>query len=406
MVPQAHPSTGALTRAAQDEDLERAAHLSRTNPSSLTVSLSNREGRSSLDKYSPDQPRVPAGHSDGGQWTSGGASAPTSPQTSPHLISGRSGASDAAPGSIIVDARGGATRGPIESLLAPSVRAGAADAIEDYGAAAMAGAGGPVSAAAAAAAAVVLPSSMGGGPVSGEIPGRSDLSYTWIPDQGLFILSRQIEGKETAVLAAQLAPGGVYVDAAGDAIAHVVGGKLVFDPQTVIRAANGKDGADDGPERQPEPQADSAGGGGRTVDLTDKECGGHVIEKHVAKTDTYLLNRLKSGVGIVRPGDTVASSSSFSSLEAATKLVNSTLSQNQASVDAVASGMIMSKTLNAQFNTLTGRSYSVRVSRQPPYLPRGGAPELRTPYGVRVVIVHDPNCRGGFRIVTAFPIVF
>ncbi len=162
-------------------------------------------------------------------------------QTSPHLISGRSVAmddndkrasKDDPPRSIIVDARGGATRGPIESLLAPSVGAGAADAIEDYGAAAMAGAGGPVSAAAAAAAAaVVLPSGMGGGPVSGEIPGRSDLSYTWIPDQGLFILSRQIEGKETAVLAAQLAPGGVYVDAAGDAIAHVVGGKLVFDPQ-------------------------------------------------------------------------------------------------------------------------------------------------------------------------------
>jgi hypothetical protein len=44
-----------------------------------------------LKKYSPDQPRVPAGNHDGGQWTSGSKAGADAPSTSPSLGDAKSG---------------------------------------------------------------------------------------------------------------------------------------------------------------------------------------------------------------------------------------------------------------------------------------------------------------------------
>jgi hypothetical protein len=49
------------------------------------------ELRSELKKYSPDQPRVPAGNSDGGRWTSGSKAGADAPSTSPSSSDAKSG---------------------------------------------------------------------------------------------------------------------------------------------------------------------------------------------------------------------------------------------------------------------------------------------------------------------------
>jgi hypothetical protein len=50
--------------------------------------------------YSPDQPRVPAGNSDGGQWTSADGSPDTANSAEPHLMAGGRSAADLSPSKV------------------------------------------------------------------------------------------------------------------------------------------------------------------------------------------------------------------------------------------------------------------------------------------------------------------
>lgn len=97
-------------------------------------------------------------------------------------------------------------------------------------------------------------------------------------------------------------------------------------------------------------------------------------------------------------GDTFEgfSAGSFSSLEAANKLVNSTIGQNQARVDRVASGTVQYDAIEQPFESPTGYEGYIRSTYS--------QAELRDTYGVKVVISHDPNSSRGYRIVTAFPV--
>jgi hypothetical protein len=86
---------------------------------------------------------------------------------------------------------------------------------------------------------------------------------------------------------------------------------------------------------------------------------------------------------------------SFSSLQSANKLVNSTLSQNPGMVDQVATGRLSATTVTARFGSATGYEAYGRTERSQPY--------LRDTYGVGVVIRHDPTADKGYHVVTAFP---
>ena len=124
--------------------------------------------------------------------------------------------------------------------------------------------------------------------------------------------------------------------------------------------------------------------------------GAHSIAEHVGKSDAYLLARV--GGGAWQVGNKIAfryRSGSFSSLDAANRLVNSTLALNRAVVLMVARGDQADAYIVAQFGSPTGREAFRSSELSQPY--------IRTTNWVGVYIVHDPRFPGGYRIQTAYP---
>jgi hypothetical protein len=137
------------------------------------------------------------------------------------------------------------------------------------------------------------------------------------------------------------------------------------------------------------------------VDLNEEDAvGGHTIPEHVAKSREYLIRRVENS-RIEFGGRQVWEDrvGSFPSLEAAQKLVNSTLSKNKAIVDLVAKGELgvdKPVPVDSFFESPTGyESYAPRFH---------SIPEIRNTYGVRVVLRHDPFRPRGFTIRSAFPV--
>ncbi|MBU3887459.1 phage portal protein [Methylosinus sp. KRF6] len=136
-----------------------------------------------------------------------------------------------------------------------------------------------------------------------------------------------------------------------------------------------------------------------SIDLRDEEAnGGHAISEHVGKSDEYLIRRLQSmrfQLGLI---DLAPRVGSFPSLDAAQKLVNSTIAQNQEIVDLVASGELgvtEAKRINGWFNSPTGKEAYVPSVR--------GRPEIRDTWGVAVALRHDVTSPRGYRVQSAFP---
>ena len=136
---------------------------------------------------------------------------------------------------------------------------------------------------------------------------------------------------------------------------------------------------------------------GYPVDLLEEELlGGHTISKHVGKTPEYLVDSIlrdRGQVGIVEYAR--KRWGSFPSLEAANKLVNSTLAQNQAIVDQVARGSLSRAFVTAQFDARTGLEAYAPSPRAQPY--------VRDTYGVGVEIRADRSSSRGFRVHSAYP---
>ncbi len=132
--------------------------------------------------------------------------------------------------------------------------------------------------------------------------------------------------------------------------------------------------------------------------LEEEERGGHAIKEHIGKSDSYLKARVeREALAIVERGDSFEGLGvgSFSSVASATKLINSTLSQNRDIVNQVATGNQPKAFISSSFNSITGQeAYLARYNAQP---------FMRNTYGVAVVIVHDANSPNGFRVQSAFP---
>jgi Bacterial CdiA-CT RNAse A domain len=138
---------------------------------------------------------------------------------------------------------------------------------------------------------------------------------------------------------------------------------------------------------------------GYPVDLReDERLGGHTISDHVGKSDAFLkLDVLDRARRIIEDGGDFRglAVSSFPSLDPATRLVNSTLSQNREMVDLVASGEARDASVWAEFASPTG--YQA-------YLPGPNSlPYMRDVYGVRAYIVWDPRSSRGYRVHSAYP---
>lgn len=137
---------------------------------------------------------------------------------------------------------------------------------------------------------------------------------------------------------------------------------------------------------------------GYPVDLHEEEKrGGHAISDHVGKSPEALLERVRREALIAdRFGSAdELRAGSFTSLEAANKLVNSTIASNGAKIALVVSGASPVEVLRQEFSSTTGYEAFARTERSQPY--------IRGTTGVSVVIVRDASSTKGYRIQSAFP---
>ena len=141
---------------------------------------------------------------------------------------------------------------------------------------------------------------------------------------------------------------------------------------------------------------------GYPIDIRDEETrGGHTIDRHVGKSEAYLKARISGSrtniarvfsIGRARAG-------SFPSLEAANKLVNSTIADNVPTVQAFTNAafpytlpvLYVFKT----FNTATGYEAYAPNDRV--------SPIMQTTYGVTVRLVRDAGNPKGYYVHSAWP---
>lgn len=141
---------------------------------------------------------------------------------------------------------------------------------------------------------------------------------------------------------------------------------------------------------------------GYPIDILEEDAlGGHTFERHVNKPDEYLKARiLGSRVNIpyiVSVGEKRAGS--FTSLEAANKLLNSTVAQNQEKIDAFVKGSFPLSLpfmyVYAEFSTPTGyEAYAPNDRSQP---------TMRATYGVTAHIVRSGQSDKGYYVFRAWP---
>jgi hypothetical protein len=135
-----------------------------------------------------------------------------------------------------------------------------------------------------------------------------------------------------------------------------------------------------------------------SVILEDEEArGGHVISKHVGKTDDDLAEVLRRNyyVGLTTYNFQDAEGS-FTDVRSANDFVNQTLNENQAIVDLVASGRSDEEMIEHRFGYPTGKeAHRANVDSEP---------YIRSTYAVRVIIRHDSHSERGYSVLTAFPI--
>ena len=146
-------------------------------------------------------------------------------------------------------------------------------------------------------------------------------------------------------------------------------------------------------------------GGNYGIDVTEEDkLGGHTFERHVGKNDEYLVARiLGNRVNIPFLGWEVGEkrAGSFSSLDAANKLVNATLSDpaNRESIESFARGDFLYSlpelNIYKQFKRPTGKEA---------YGPGGHKPEIRETYWVRVRLRRTDKTEKGYYVHSAFPL--
>lgn len=142
---------------------------------------------------------------------------------------------------------------------------------------------------------------------------------------------------------------------------------------------------------------------GYGIDVLEEEAlGGHTFERHIGKTEEYLKARILGsrrnipyigGFGERRAG-------SFTSVEAANKLINSMLAINKPTLDAFAERRVPMVLpfvyLTAHFSSPTGyEAYSPNDRAQP---------VMRATMGVMVHVVRTNKSARGWRVQRAWPI--
>ena len=115
-----------------------------------------------------------------------------------------------------------------------------------------------------------------------------------------------------------------------------------------------------------------------------EEAGGHLIERHVGKSEQWLLDRVSR--------DNISAASSFRDLPEAERFVSATIADHQARVDAWADGSGGNRlVIDTTFDASTGISVS-----------RGDTSAVDV-FSVRLVLERSNQLDIGYRIVTGYP---
>lgn len=134
--------------------------------------------------------------------------------------------------------------------------------------------------------------------------------------------------------------------------------------------------------------------------------GGHTIEKHVGKSDSYLLRRLLTPYRKGWFRDQYYSEvSTFYNLSEATKYINSTLSDLRSNF--IVDSVVLNRTDKAMiWKTFTKPVGFGFVTNTPngAVRDRPATPRRVVMYSVGVVIKRDPNRPKGFYVLSAYPI--
>lgn len=141
------------------------------------------------------------------------------------------------------------------------------------------------------------------------------------------------------------------------------------------------------------------------INILDEDLrGGHTYEFHVGKSDAFLRNRLTTPLPGSSRGATyyLTEASTFTTVNAANRLINRTLSLRAYEVDAFLRGTDSSVFITASIGSETGRTM---YSTVPAVSTRGPGPfRTETTYSVAVVLRRAPYLPNGFYVRTAFPI--
>lgn len=115
-----------------------------------------------------------------------------------------------------------------------------------------------------------------------------------------------------------------------------------------------------------------------------EDAGGHLIERHVGKSEAELIERLRN--------ENISASSSFRDLPEAERFVAETLAENQDRIDAWVDGQGGNRlVVNAGFDASTG----ISVQR--------GETQAEDVFSVRLVLERSDVLDIGYRIITGYP---
>jgi hypothetical protein len=139
---------------------------------------------------------------------------------------------------------------------------------------------------------------------------------------------------------------------------------------------------------------------GEPIDLLEQEQrGGHAIGEHVDRTYDHLKSRSRDEARrTLERGDYFDGFSvgSFTSVQSANRLVNSTISGNQDNIDQRIRDGDPRVLISKRFKSPTGyEAYLARAHAEP---------VIRDTFGVEVVIRPDPGSARGWRVQSAYPV--
>lgn len=129
------------------------------------------------------------------------------------------------------------------------------------------------------------------------------------------------------------------------------------------------------------PSSSIVPGGGLAAHET---AGGHLIDRHVGKTEAELLNRVSTG--------NVKSASSFTDRATAEAVTSKAIDSNQAKIDSYLSG---SQKGYLEIDYQSNVPIGISVSR--------GSTNVSSVTNARIIIARDPSMPTGYKIITGYP---